>query len=252
MKLFHRQYGSGKPMVILHGLFGSSDNWMTQARMLSENFSVYTLDLRNHGLSPHDPIHTYEKMAEDVRMFVLSQAIGPVVLIGHSMGGKVAMLLACSHPELVEKLVVVDIVPKRYAPHHDQIIQGLKAMPLSTLSSRQEADLFLSNYVKDAGVRQFLLKNLNRDAQSGFSWKINLAVLAESMDEVLGNPLSGILFLGPSFFLFGSRSEYYKKGDEEIIRSFFPEAEIDFLETGHWVQAEKPEAFVARVKTFLN
>ena len=168
------------------------------------------------------------------------------------MGGKVAMLLACSHPELVEKLVVVDIVPKRYAPHHDQIIQGLKAMPLPTLSSRQDADLFLANYIKDAGVRQFLLKNLNRDAQTGFSWKINLAVLAESMDEVLGNPLSEEKFMGPSFFLFGSKSDYYKKGDDEIIRNFFPEAEIDFLDTGHWVQAEQPEAFVDRVKIFLR
>lgn len=225
---------------------------MTQARMLSENFSVYTLDLRNHGLSPHAPVHTYETMVEDVRAFIEDQSLEPVILIGHSMGGKVAMLLACSHPELVEKLVVVDIVPKRYAPHHDQIIQGLKAMPLPTLSSRQDADLFLANYIKDAGVRQFLLKNLNRDAQTGFSWKINLAVLAESMDEVLGNPLSEEKFMGPSFFLFGSKSDYYKKGDDEIIRNFFPEAEIDFLDTGHWVQAEQPEAFVDRVKIFLR
>lgn len=220
--------------------------------MLSTDFAVYTIDLRNHGLSPHDPEFTYEEMAEDVRSFITNESIAPVILVGHSMGGKVAMFLACRCPELVEKLVVVDIVPKRYAPHHDQIIQGLKAMPLPSLSTRQDADLFLAGYVKDAGVRQFLLKNLNRDVQTGFTWKINISVIAENMDEVLGNPLGGGKYYGPTFFLFGSKSDYFKQGDEALIQSYFPKVEIDFLETGHWVQAEKPKAFVERVKKFLS
>ncbi|MFZ9981037.1 MAG: alpha/beta fold hydrolase [Cyclobacteriaceae bacterium] len=251
MQLFHRVYGSGKPVVILHGLFGSSDNWMTQARMLGEHYSVYTIDLRNHGLSPHNDRHDYEAMAEDVRAFIKTQNLVPAAVIGHSMGGKVAMKLAIDHPELVSKLVVVDIVPKVYPPHHNRIVEGLLSLHPENLTTRQEADEKLSAFVTQPDVRQFLLKNLSRKPEGGFSWKINLKVIADNMEDVLGDPVHGPAFMGPVLFLMGSRSDYFKPGDEVRISNHFPDNRIDFLDTGHWLQAEQPKAFVKKVSEFL-
>lgn len=251
MELFHRVYGSGRPLVILHGLFGSSDNWMTQARMLGEHFSVYTLDLRNHGLSPHSDLHSYETMASDVRAFISTHNLAPAAVIGHSMGGKVAMKLATEHPDLVHKLVVVDIVPKSYPPHHNRIVEGLLSLQPEQLTSRQEADLQLSAYVTQPDVRQFLLKNLSRNPQGGFAWKINLKVIAAAMDDILGDPVHGSAFEGPALFLMGSRSDYYKTGDDVRIKNHFPNFELDYMDTGHWMQAEEPELFVKRVLAFL-
>lgn len=238
-------------MVILHGLFGSSDNWMTQAKLIGEHFSVFTLDLRNHGLSPHSNQHSYELMAEDVRAFILSKNLGKADIIGHSMGGKVAMKLATDHPDLVRKLIVVDIVPKVYPPHHNRIIEGLLALQIEKLSSRQEADQQLSVFVGQPDVRQFLLKNLSRKPEGGFSWKINLKGITENLEDVLGDPVHGSPFSGPTLFLMGSRSDYYKSGDEVRIRAHFPNHKIQFLNTGHWVQAEQPEAFVKAALEFL-
>jgi esterase len=252
MELFHRVYGSGSPLIILHGLFGSCDNWMTQAKMLGEHFTVYTVDLRNHGLSPHSDQHSYDLMAADVRGFITVHNLAPAVVIGHSMGGKVAMKLATDHPDLVSKLVVVDIVPKPYPPHHNKIVEGLLALNVEALTSRQEADLQLSAHVPQSDVRQFLLKNLSRKPQGGFSWKINLPVIADALEDILGDPVHGSPFTGPTLFLMGSRSDYYKHGDEVRIKTHFPKFELDFLETGHWVQAEQPELFVKRVVTFLQ
>lgn len=256
MQLFHRTYGesavAGKtPIVILHGLFGSSDNWMTQARLLSAQFPVYTLDLRNHGLSPHDPGCGYAEMMDDVRQFIRSLQTGPVILIGHSMGGKVAMKLAATEPALVARLVVVDIVPKTYTPHHDHIIEGLKAIPVERLASRQEADEILSTHVQDAVVRQFLLKNLARTSD-GFNWKINLKDLAANMPEILSDPVGSAIYTGPTLFIMGSKSSYYQPSDSDRLRMCFPNHKLSFLETGHWVQAEQPQEFVKMVLEFLQ
>lgn len=253
MQLFHRAYGeAGKtPIVILHGLFGSSDNWMTQARLLSEHFPVYTLDLRNHGLSPHDAASGYTEMMEDVREFIQSLGSGPVTLIGHSMGGKVAMKLAVTEPALVDKLVVVDIVPKKYTPHHDHIIEGLKAIPVERLGSRQEADEILSAHVPDAGVRQFLLKNLSRTGD-GFNWKINLNDIVANMPEILDDPVGDGTYVGPTLFIMGSKSSYYQPSDDSRLTACFPNHVLRFLDTGHWVQAEQPQAFVNTVLDFLR
>ena len=218
---------------------------------MGEHFSVYTIDLRNHGLSPHSDEHSYEKMAEDVRAFIESRQLAPCDVIGHSMGGKVAMKLATDYPNLVRKLVVVDIVPKVYPPHHNRIIEGLLALNLESITSRQEADQQLSVYVSQPDVRQFLLKNLSRKPEGGFAWKINLKVIAENMEDVLGDPVHGQPFPGQSLFLMGSRSDYYKPEDEARIKAHFPKNKIQFLDTGHWVQAEQPEAFVKAVLAFL-
>lgn len=252
MELFHRVYGSGKPLIILHGLFGSSDNWMTQAKMLGQFYTVYTLDLRNHGLSPHSDHHSYTLMSEDVHGFISMNNLAPVIVVGHSMGGKVAMKMATDYPELVSKLVVVDIVPKNYPPHHNKIVEGLLSIKPEQLTSRQEADQQLSKFVSQPDVRQFLLKNLTRKSDGGFMWKINLNVVASSMDDILGDPVHGSVFHGPALFLMGSRSDYFKPGDEIRIKTHFPNYELDFLDTGHWVQAEQPEAFVKRVVAFLQ
>jgi len=251
MELFHRVYGSGNPLIILHGLFGSSDNWMTQAKMLGQHFTVYTIDLRNHGLSPHSDQHSYDTMASDVRGFILTNHLAPAVVIGHSMGGKVAMKLATDYPELVSRLIIVDIVPKAYAPHHNKIVDGLLSLDTSTLLSRQEADEKLSAYVSQPDVRQFLLKNLSRRQEGGFAWKINLPVIASNMDDVLGDPVHGVPYSSPTLFLMGSRSDYFKAGDELRIKAHFPNYNLQFMDTGHWVQAEQPELFVKNVLEFL-
>ena len=247
MQLFHRTYGEGPPMLILHGLFGSCDNWMTQARMLGAHFTVHTVDLRNHGLSPHDPVHSYAAMTDDVVELIREKTGHPVTLIGHSMGGKVAMNVAIRHPELVQRLMVVDIIPKAYPPHHNKLLQGLLALQVETITSRQEADERLAVWVPQPDVRQFLLKNLSRKPEGGFTWKINLPAIAENLADIFSNPLGAGTFTGPANFIMGSRSDYYAPGDEGVIQHYFPAATISFLNTGHWVQAEQPEAFVKEV-----
>lgn len=220
--------------------------------MLGESFKVYTVDLRNHGLSPHSDQHSYDLMAEDVRAFVESIQSGPTIVIGHSMGGKVAMKVATDHPELVAKLVIVDIVPKTYPPHHSRIVEGLLSLKTDQITSRQEADEKLSVYVTQPDVRQFLLKNLSRKSEGGFNWKINLKVIADNMEDILGDPVHGQAFNKPVLFVMGSRSDYFKTGDEVRIKTHFPNFKIQFLNTGHWVQAEQPEAFVKTVLEFLK
>lgn len=220
--------------------------------MLGESFKVYTVDLRNHGLSPHSDQHSYDLMAEDVRAFVESIQSGPAIVIGHSMGGKVAMKVATDHPELVAKLVIVDIVPKTYPPHHSRIVEGLLSLKTDQITSRQEADEKLSVYVTQPDVRQFLLKNLSRKSEGGFNWKINLKVIADNMEDILGDPVHGQAFNKPVLFVMGSRSDYFKTGDEVRIKTHFPNFKIQFLNTGHWVQAEQPEAFVKTVLEFLK
>ena len=251
MELFYRKYGTGKPLVILHGLFGSGDNWMTQARMLGEHFAVYAVDLRNHGSSPHADKFSYAEMAEDVRLFLTEKVGEPAILIGHSMGGKVAMKVAGMYRDLITRLVVVDIVPKAYPLNHQHIMDALCAMETEKLSSRQEADEILGKSVTEPEVRQFFLKNLSRNPAGGFSWKMNLSVIAANRNEIFSDPMHDLFYNGPVLFVFGSRSDYYQTGDAKKIGLHFPDHQIEFLETGHWVQAEKPVEFVQLVLKFL-
>ena len=251
LELFYREYGAGEPIIILHGLFGSADNWMTQAKMLSESYHVYTVDQRNHGLSPHSPDHDYDVMAEDLRKFLNDRNIDDAIIVGHSMGGKTAMNFAIRYPGKVKKLIVVDIVPKSYPVHHDTIIDGLKALPIRELKSRNEADEKLSHYIAEPAVRQFLLKNLSREQGGGFSWKMNLTVLDQSIEEISAGMVANGSYAGPTLFIFGSRSSYYSAGDEKIIDKYFPNSKLEFIDSGHWAQAEKPQEFVEIVTKFL-
>ncbi len=252
MKLHFREYGNGRPMVILHGLFGSSDNWLTQAKLFAENYRVLTVDLRNHGLSPHDEAFDYSSMVDDLEEFFRDHDLSGAILIGHSMGGKAAMNFSISHPDAVGKLVIVDIAPRSYDLEHYVIADGLASIPIDTISSRKEAEEHLATYVSDLGTRQFLLKNLQRMSEGGFSWKMNLPVIREKLANVGVDLISEGTFTKPTLFVRGGNSSYVLDTDIARIKEVFPKAEVQTMDTGHWVQAEKPEEFVSLVTNWLN
>lgn len=251
MDLFFRESGQGQPLIILHGLFGSSDNWYTVAKKFAETRKVYLLDLRNHGQSPHSDDFNYKVLTEDLYEFVKKHDLKNPVVLGHSLGGKTAMNFAVRYPAALEKLIVVDIVPKSYKVHHDYIIRGLNAMPLDRLSSRTEAETILRQYVPDAGERQFLLKNLERKTGSGFSWKINVRAIEANLVQIGDGLQYPGSFEKPTLFILGGRSKYFKPGDEVLIKKIFTRAQLTTLDSGHWVQAEKPVEFAKTVLDFI-
>jgi pimeloyl-ACP methyl ester carboxylesterase len=252
MKLFFRELGEGKPMIILHGLFGSSDNWLTQAKLFAPHYKVLSLDLVNHGQSPHSDAFDYPSMVNDLREFIDDHEIREPVIVGHSMGGKAAMNLALAHPDLINKLIVVDIAPKPYNLEHYAIVEGLNAIPVETLTSRNEADELLSQHVPESDVRQFLLKNLQRKSTGGFSWKINLPVISSKLSNIGVDLQFTGTFTKPTLFIRGAKSKYITDEDHQRIREVFPSAEIQTLDTGHWVQAEKPQAFAEMAIAWLS
>ncbi|MBP0048463.1 alpha/beta fold hydrolase [Marinobacterium sp. AK62] len=254
MKLHFQRLGQGKPLVILHGLFGSLENWGLQARALSERFDVIAVDLRNHGRSPHSPGMTYADMSADLKALLDSLELDRVLLMGHSMGGKVAMQFALDHPERVEKLVVVDIAPVHYPPHHDDVIQGLKAIPLTTLKSRREADQVLARYVDSEPTRAFLLKNLYRNDARQFAWRMNLDTLAEDYSDISAAPDSANThYGGPTLFIKGGESDYLKPEHQRPIETLFPQAKFKIIAgAGHLPHVEKPAAFTKLVETFFT
>ncbi len=253
MKLNFRKYGSGDPLLILHGVFGSSDNWQTVGKDLSEHFTVYLIDQRNHGNSPHDTEMNYEVMAEDLKELMEDENIISSHVMGHSMGGKTAMHFATHYPELVKKLIVVDIAPKFYPPHHQQIFKAYRSVALEKLDSRKEADQKVSEIIKDFGVRQFILKNLNRDSENQYSWKINLDALEAHIDRI-GEGLPDVAqFDKPTLFIGGKKSNYIQSDDELIIQKHFSDYQIEMVDgAGHWVHAEKPKELLTLVLNFLS
>src|SRR5690606_17209887 len=241
MKLFYRELvGKGQPLIILHGLFGSSDNWLTLAKQFANKFHVYLPDQRNHGQSPHSDDFDYDLMADDIHEFLITNSISDPVIIGHSMGGKAAMKFALTHPELVNKLIVVDMAPKQYPVQHDRILDGLKSINLEKIESRNEADDQLAQYIKEPAVRQFLLKNLQRKPEGGFSWKINLPVLDKSIEKISADISGNQVFNKPVLFIRGSKSDYVLDQDLPNIHQLFPQARMATLDTGHWIHAEQP------------
>ena len=252
MKLFSRELGQGEPMLILHGLFGSSDNWLTQAKIFGEHYKVYSIDLRNHGQSPHSDEFDYQSMVADLQEFIVDHALKSPVIIGHSMGGKAAMNFALAHPDQLSKLIVVDISPRPYNLEHYTIVEGLKTIPVDSLSSRNEADDLLSQHVPEADVRQFLLKNLQRKSSGGFSWKINLPVIYQKLSNIGVDLQFSGQFNKPTLFIRGSMSKYIRDEDWKTITQVFPQAKLETLETGHWVQAEKPQEFASLVLNWVS
>ena len=252
MKLHFRKSGHGKALVILHGLFGSSDNWFSLAKVFAERFTVYVIDQRNHGLSPHTDDFNYSLLTEDLASFIEEHKIDRPHIIGHSMGGKAAMNFAVKYPDKLDKLIVVDIAPKQYPVHHDHILDGLHDINLNTLTSRNEADQLLSRQVPEPEVRQFLLKNLTRNSEGKFEWRVNIHSIDEHIEEIGEGMQYKGQFTGPTLFVKGERSNYYSPGDEENILNLFPAAQFVTLNTGHWVQAEDPKGFSETVFKFLK
>jgi esterase len=255
MKLFYRKAGEiGTPLIILHGIFGSSDNWLTIGKVLAENHQVYMLDQRNHGQSPRSNELNYEVMAEDLKEFIVDNNLENAILIGHSMGGKTVMQFAMNYPDLFSKMIVVDIAPKFYPVHHSMILQGLASIDLKTLKSRTEANELMKRFEESEGVRQFLLKNLwrNPEKNNEFDWRINVPVIAKNID-IVGHELSNERTIEKLvLFIKGSESHYIKPEDERKIWELFPNYELVTIEgAGHWVQADKPKEFVEVVLNFI-
>lgn len=254
MLLHSNILGEGKPLVILHGFLGMSDNWKTLGKQFSEqDFEVHLVDQRNHGRSFHSNEFDYELMVSDLKAYCQNKNLKDIVLLGHSMGGKTAMLFAALHPELVSKLIVADIAPRFYPIHHDAILEGLSSLDFSSITSRKAADEKLSQYVSEFGIRQFLLKNLYWIEKGQLGLRINLEVLKENVSEV-GEALPiQLKFERDTLFLRGDRSEYISLNDESLIKMQFPKAEIETVtNAGHWLHAENPKEFFQFVTNFMK
>jgi esterase len=275
MELNFKEFGTGEPVVILHGLFGTLDNWQTIAKRLSEEYTVFILDLPNHGRSPHTEGEIdYEMMADALAEFMLNHWIYETRLIGHSMGGKLAMQFALSHPDIVKKLVVIDIAPKQYKSGHEDVFDALFSIDLTTLKDRKEAEAVLMDKLNgETGTVQFLLKNLTRNnpfnkedvmarneaslrgtKQEGdnFEWKMNLQGLFDNYEQILKAPV-GEPFLKPTLFIRGGNSNYIKDTDNHYITDLFPKATLETIEdAGHWVHADKPKELFEAINRFLT
>ncbi|USE35116.1 alpha/beta fold hydrolase [Endozoicomonas sp. SCSIO W0465] len=254
MKLYARQQGQGADVISLHGLFGSQENLGMINRGLAESFRVHGLDLRNHGRSSHDEAMNYTAMADDVLEYMDDNQLEKVHLVGHSMGGKVAMTVALMAPERVTRLAVIDIAPVTYQERrHDSILEGLSLMPLNTLKSRSEADGFLETYEPEQGVRQFLLKNLYRDDQGNYRWRMNLPAIITHYMEILVGQQSDIGFAKDALFIKGGESDYILPEHRERVLELFPSASVRVIPgAGHWVHAQKPELVTRTLLRFLG
>ncbi len=255
--LYCRQYpaaANAPSLLLLHGLFGSSANWHPIARRLQASFHVLSPDLRNHGRSPHDPLMSYPAMAGDILDLLDAQGLDRVDLVGHSMGGKVAMWLALHHPERVNRLVPVDMAPVKYPHRFENIFTALETLPLQHLASRSAADAWLARTLDSAGLRAFLLQNLLKHGEI-WRWRINLRVLRGAIETLLDFPeeTHGRQFPGETLFIYGGRSDYMNQRRAEQARLYFPFARLRMIpEAGHWVYAEAPEAFFSALSRFLT
>lgn len=251
MKLHYRSIGEGKPLFILHGLFGSSDNWQTLGKKFGEYFKVYFVDQRNHGHSPHSDEFNYNLMVTDFKELIDDVGEDNINIIGHSMGGKTAIGFAAQFPDLIDKMVVADISHKQYPMHHDDIIEGMNSLNLSALKSRGAADKELSKMIKDWGVRQFLLKNLYWVEKGKLDWRINLPVLSDKIYDIIEEiPFQTVDT--DTLFIRGAKSNYILESDYDEIGHKFPFSKIHTLEdSGHWVHAESPDEFYEAVMRFL-
>jgi pimeloyl-ACP methyl ester carboxylesterase len=277
MKLFYRKYGEpGTPLIIVHGLYGSGDNWVTIARELSARFEVYVIDQRNHGQSPHSDSHNYPLLRDDLKMFMDAEGIDRAVLIGHSMGAKTIMYFAASWPDRVIALVSVDMAPRAYhelavesrsTANHRGMIDAMMELELSQMTSREEIDRALSVKIGSGRVRRFLLKNVQRDQGGGYYWRINLQALRNNLSRIMDGlldsenegvggleaiPPGGITGF-PALFVAGEKSDYIRTDDHQLIKALFPGARIVTIPgAGHWVHAEQPRLLVKALNNFLE
>ena len=254
MKLFYRKYGQGRPLVILHGLFGQSDNWNTLGRRFSEhNLEVFLVDQRNHGLSPHSDEWNYPALSGDILELIRENRLENVILLGHSMGGKLAMHFAIHHCPMISKLIVVDIAPKKYPEPDDGVMEALLAVDFDKVKSRKEAGEILSKHIPDFGTKQFLLKNLYWKEEQKFAWRFNLEVLSKRRNVVGDTFDSENKSCGkPALFLRGERSNYILDADLGEIKRLFPDSELKTVSgAGHWIHADKPNEFFEEAMKFI-
>ena len=253
MNLHFEAVGKGPPLIILHGLLGSADNWRSVSRRLGAHYQVFAVDLRNHGRSPHSDIFDYDVMTADLREFMEQQALRRTMLLGHSMGGKIAMQFAIEYSEQVDKLVIVDIAPKPYEPSQRYILEALRSLDLTRYKSFADVDAALAAKVSGESLRQFLLKNLARDENGRLRWKVHLEAIDRNYDKLVLGLARERSFNKPTLFIRGGRSNYIEDDDVPLIRQIFPQAEIATLpEAGHWVHVEAPEEFFQTVLNFLS
>jgi esterase len=252
--LYSKIEGSGKPLLIFHGFLGMSDNWKSLGvQFASDGFQVHLLDLRNHGRSFHSDEFSYELMVQDVYDYCKTNNLEKINIIGHSMGGKTAMLFAVTYPEMIEKLIVADISPKFYPQHHQTILEGLNAVDFSKKPSRNEVEEIVSNYITDFGTRQFLLKSLYWQEPGQLAFRFNLAVFNKKIEEI-GKPLlENSVFSKPTLFISGGNSNYILDTDFVNIKQHFPNSKIETISnTGHWLHAENPKVFYKMTRSFLE
>lgn len=268
MKLFYRKYGEGTPIIILHGLYGSSDNWVTIGRALSSTYEVWLLDQRNHGKSPHNKIHTYEAMQSDLLEFMNLHNIEKAIIIGHSMGGKTAMRFAIEHPEKINKLIVIDIAPKSYlfslkmkseTLNHKAIMESMLNLNFDGINHRNELEDMMSKQIRNTKVRQFILKNVKRQNDNSFGWQLNIRALYDNLEHILdgfseivnniGEEVTGF----PILFVKGAESKYIDVEDIDRIYSLFPYAELRTIKNaGHWLHAEEPDELLKILFEFIQ
>jgi pimeloyl-ACP methyl ester carboxylesterase len=251
--LYSKIEGEGKPFIIIHGFLGMSDNWKTLGLQFAQlGFQIHLLDMRNHGKSFHSDEFNYEIMVEDVKAYINFHQLQHVTLLGHSMGGKIAMLFATIYPEYVEKLIIADIGPKYYAPHHQTILEALNAVDFSKKPNRSEVDEIVSKYITDFGTKQFLLKNVYWKSPEALGFRFNLPVFNEKISEIgTALPFEN-QFDKPVLFLRGDKSDYILDADFETILHHFPLAIIKTIpNSGHWLHAENPSAFYSEVEKFV-
>ena len=252
MKLNYKILGKGQPLIVLHGLFGMLDNWQTLGKRWAVDYQVILVDLRNHGHSPHDPELNYQVMMDDLEELTDDLFLDEINIIGHSMGGKLAMKFAQTYPELMSKLIVADIGPKKYPIHHHQILEGLLSVELDKMKSRQDVKEQLSHYINQDHIIQFFLKNLYWKEKGVLAWRFNLESVAENIQNV-GDDLLATKFKKPTLFIRGGNSNYILDEDIPDIKTAFPDSRVATIPgAGHWLHAENPQMFFELVDGFLK
>lgn len=253
MKLNYKQFGQGEPLIILHGLLGSLDNWQSIAKKLAERNTVYILDQRNHGKSPHSEDFSYELLVNDLLNFYAEHNIRSANLLGHSMGGKAVMYFALKYPEKTSRLIVVDVAPVNYEDRHSIIFEALLSADLQNAKTREEVQRHIEKYLRNPANIQFLMKGLERNDNNRFVWRFNVDVLHKQYKEIMGFPPSENVFTQPTLFLKGENSDYITAENYPQIAHYFPNNEItEIAHAGHWVHAENPADFIKEVESFLK